>query len=221
MKAIIVFLLIIIFHQYVIDTCYEYFNTTRITSNIDGRTYKVLSIYGDENRAADIIAELNKFAFDVIRSLKKYNDANIDKIYDFGIKEEYLKGKDMYNILIHRFNPNAVSENEPENANTTSYTTNKGEIISLCLREKQSGKNKFHSIDVLKFVFLHELAHIVTPEYQHTDVFWNNFRFLLDFTEKENLYVSKDYAKQNELYCGINIKYNPIYDNNRTVSFFR
>jgi hypothetical protein len=85
-------------------------------------------------------------------------------------------------------------------------------MISLCLREKYSGKNVLHSLDILLFVMLHEIGHVITPEYNHTRRFWTNFKFLLEFCDVNDIYYSPDFDSNNVKYCSIDITYNPRYD---------
>lgn len=182
----------------------------------DGNYYKVVIDYEDQVQAAALIAEINTFTVQLIKKLKQTYRQR-----DFMPKTaEEIKGFEVASILSKKYRSESLSENKPKSAYDTSYTQNKGEIISLCLREKQSGKNKFHSIEILKFVMLHELAHIVTPELNHSPLFWNNFRFLLEFCKRHGLYDAPNFTKKNEVYCGLNIEYNPMYDNLNTKSYF-
>jgi hypothetical protein len=194
----------------------EFFKSEQIIAS-DGNPYSVVSSYGDKKRAADMIAEINQFVVELIKRLKKYELSPPDDAR----KAEYEKGREVYALLKRRFNPATVSENEPDSPAETSYTKNKGESISLCLREKESGQNKFHNVNVLKFVMVHELAHIITPEYEHSQNFWSNFRFLLEFCRAEGIYTSPDYASDVVRYCGMDIKYNPLYDTRRATTYFK
>jgi hypothetical protein len=196
------------------EKCYSFFNTNIVKSGIDGNSYSVISSYEDQEKAADLIAQINLFTIKLIKKLKEtYLTISPNNA-------EQIKGFEVASVLDIRYTPLALSENKPTSDKDTSFTQNKGELISLCLREKQSGKNQFHSLDVLKFVMIHELAHIVTPELNHSTLFWNNFRFLLEFSKKNNLYTSPNYGDYNELYCGMTIKYNPMYDKILTQSYF-
>ena len=82
----------------------------------------------------------------------------------------------------------------------------------MCLREKLSGEYKFHDIDTLQFVFIYEFVHIVTIEMNHVVSFWINFKFLLEFCNKYDLYKTKNYNIENVNYCGMEITYSPIQD---------
>jgi hypothetical protein len=214
MSIIVLILIILIFYDIVKEKCYSFFNTNLVKSNVDGNSYPVISDYDDQQQAANLIAEINLFTVLVITQLKT------TYLTISPITPEQIKGFEVASILQNRYNPASLSENKPTSDKDTSFTQNKGEMISLCLREKQSGLNKFHSSDVIKFVMLHELSHIITPEITHSDLFWTNFRFLLEFCKKKGLYSAPDYGINNSVYCGMTIKYNPEYDNIRTVSYF-
>jgi predicted metal-dependent hydrolase len=192
----------------------EFFTTSHIKSTIDSKEYLVVNIYQDKEKAADLIAQINIFTVKLITTLKEKYLTTENKN-----NTEYIKGREIATILLDRFKSESLRENEPETPDKTSFTTNKGEVISLCLREKVTGKNAFHDISILQFVLLHELGHIITPELNHSALFWTNFKFLLEFSNKYNLYKAPDYEKDNVNYCGLNVSYNPIKDASLT-SFF-
>lgn len=213
MKILITLIIILLIFN-VKEKCYSFFNTNLVKSNVDGNSYSVISSYEDQQKAADNIANINLFTIEVISKLKK------QYLTSLPITPEQIKGFEVASILQTKYSPTSLSENKPTSDKDTSFTQNKGELIALCLREKQSGLNKFHSLDVIKFVMLHELAHVVTPETTHSNLFWTNFRFLLEFCKKNKLYSAPDYGTNNEVYCGMTIRYNPEYDNLRTISYF-
>jgi len=196
---------------------HDYFTTIRVKSDSDFNEYPVVSLYNDTQKAANIMGDVNLFTVDLIKKMqaKYFNNAtkNIETI-------EYLKGREITAVLIARFASNSLKENEPVSPDATSYTINKGDVIGICLREKQTGQNNFHDIDDIKFVLLHELAHVVTPEYSHTPLFWTNFRFLLEFCKSHGLYHTPNYAARNIQYCGTTITYNPMDDDN-LISYFQ
>lgn len=216
-NILIIIIVILVFYQLFGQKCYEFFTLTRIKSNVDNNSYQVVAKYSDTETASNLIADMNIFT---IRLIKKLKETYIDTSdSNFMNTKEFKKGYEITNILLKKFNSNAFQENEPDSPETTSYTTNKGEIISMCLREKQSGENKFHDITVLQFVLLHELAHVVTKEMDHILNFWVNFRFLLEFCHKHYLYKSKDYHNETINYCGMTISYNPMGDKSLTSYF--
>jgi hypothetical protein len=72
---------------------------------------------------------------------------------------------------------------EASDGRVPAYTENK-RSISVCLR---SG-----STDALFFVVLHELAHVASTSYGHTDEFWQHFRLLVDAARSVGVYVVHD-----------------------------
>ena len=90
---------------------------------------------------------------------------------------------------------------------STSYSINKGEQLVFCIRDKLN--NSIHDINTLMFVAIHELAHIVTNELQHTDKFWNNMKKLLHRAEDLGLYTYVDYNTNPVEYCGMTIDSGP------------
>lgn len=86
---------------------------------------------------------------------------------------------------------------------STSYSINKGEQLVFCIRDKLN--NSIHDINTLMFVAIHELAHIVTNELQHTKKFWNNMKKLLHRAEDIGVYRYVDYSTNPVEYCGMMI----------------
>jgi hypothetical protein len=101
--------------------------------------------------------------------------------------------------LKNRYNTDSIRETHPLETEDTSYTLNKGQIISVCLR-KDDGT--FHDIELLMYVFIHELAHIAENDDQHTDNFWNTYIFMLDRAYKIGIYTPIDYSLNPVEYCG-------------------
>lgn len=114
--------------------------------------------------------------------------------------------------LLKRYNvKKGLFEVDPFNKkNYTSYTLNKN-LIGMCMREKTEQK-KIHDIEILKFVFLHEIAHICTESFDHTPDFWNNFRWLLGIVYKNNLMKITDYGMHPVSYCSMMIDNNPYFN---------
>ena len=116
-------------------------------------------------------------------------------------------------VLLHKnFNPKKIKEILPT-SEYTAYSENKGEQIALCLSNK-SKKDSDNLIDknTLMFVALHELSHLATKTIGHDDIFWENFKFLLQESEKINIYKPINYKNNSTNYCGMEITDNPYYD---------
>ena len=154
-----------------------------MTSKIDGKNYLVRKL-PDSQEAADRLARLNKNLLALVRHmLSKYGD-NQDVVR-----------------LSQKFNPDAVSEGGMENG-YTSYSINKGERIVMCIRQTDGA---FVDENVVFYVAVHELAHIMTTDVGHTPTFWANFRFLLREAIAIGLYNKVDYQSSPSDYCGIKI----------------
>lgn len=102
-----------------------------------------------------------------------------------------------------------IQESEFEHG-TSSYTINKGEILSFCLRNK-SDNNQFHDNNTLWFVICHELAHVMSVTEGHNQEFIKNFKFLLRESKNFGIYEPVDYRDNNIKYCGVLVTNNPYF----------
>jgi len=80
----------------------------------------------------------------------------------------------------------------------------------LCLRRKDNGE--LHDENTIMYVILHELAHMVNTEWGHEKDFWDKFQFLLNEAVSIGIYTPIDYSKKPVKYCGLDIKYSPLYN---------
>jgi hypothetical protein len=194
----------------------------------DGRDYYVLANKPNKEEAAKLIAQINDFIINFIIQLKrkylytgacfderpfKPNDeftpfsescARDDPLHDFKVRAVYL--------LVKRYRPNYLEENQPTSDKDTSWEEGKGERIALCLREQSSGQYKFIDPELIKFVAIHELTHIAANTLAHPYYFWKVFKFLL---LEANMLMGFDLVnyKENPInYCGMIVTYSPIYD---------
>jgi hypothetical protein len=74
--------------------------------------------------------------------------------------------------------------------------------VHVCLRGEDA--------NAAMFVLLHELAHVATTDYGHSDAFWGNMRFLLELAERLGLYQYQDYAAAATTYCGHPLGASPL-----------
>lgn len=160
-----------------------YGEVTYVRSSVDGREYLVRAL-PDKQRAADMIANVNKRLTSLVHHMvAKYpDDADVTRLYD-------------------NYNPEAVSEGGQE-AGYTSYSINKGERIVLCVRQPD---NTIVGINVLMYVAIHELGHLMSASVGHNDEFWGNFKKLLQESIDIGIYEKVDYASNPHSYCGIHI----------------
>jgi transcriptional antiterminator len=171
-------------------------------NEIDGRCYEVIERFVDADKASEYLAKINKFNIALMRHLrKKY-------IFD-GQGTPYRRR--LITLLLDNYNVDALVENNPSNNVNTSYVEDKGKIFAICLREKESGTNQLHDFSLLKYVILHELAHLSTELYGHPERFWLNFKILIEEAKAAGLYDPVDYEKYPVNYCYLDITYNPYF----------
>lgn len=171
------------------------FPTTNVVSNVDGKTYKVRDM-PDKQKAADLMATLRIRLAKLCNALeKKYPD----------------KPQVKQMVQNFRADPARFIEATPESEHTSS-TVNKGEIINMCLRQRDGPDESLVDENVMMFVALHEFAHVCTDSVGHDSTFWNNFGWLLKEAEAMNLYKYTDFAAHPVSYCGVYITDSPRYD---------
>jgi len=148
-------------------------------------------VYNDENKIES--AKLLSILVDRMYKLRNYLINNKKKYEEY---EEYI------NLLEKNLNTErtTIYENIPD-SNLTSYTINKGEELGFCLKSKITGK--FHDINLLMYVAIHEMAHIACPEIGHDELFKKIFMFLTIEAINMGLYKKTDYESNNIEYCGM------------------
>ena len=112
--------------------------------------------------------------------------------------------------LTKKFKANSITESLPE-SEYTSYSLNKGEKISMCIRYKKGpNKDKFINENTIVFVAIHELAHVMTKSIGHKDDFWQNMRIILCVAQEKGIYNRENYSDNNKEYCGTKITSTPL-----------
>ncbi len=202
---LIILVLIIIYFIYCVINNQEQF----INYNTGKKSYLVLEKRPDYENAASILNIIDTNILVLISHFnKKYS--YIHK-YDNNPKNQLLFN--IKNKLNNSYKSNSLKENFPTKIGTdVSFNVNKGENISLCLRNYNE-PHKFHNINDISFVALHELAHSCNQSYGHDLSFWKIFRIILENAIEINIYENNNYKEGNVDYCSMNITYNPIFDN--------
>ena len=182
----VILLLIFVWTTYIRKNVY----LTKVKSNT-GNSYMVRKL-PDKQGAADKLGGITS-------SLKKLCDhceasGSADK-------------KKAVKRLTEKFKPNRIIEHMPGNQ-YVAHSVDKGEELSLCIRAK--GTDKFMDDQIILFVAIHELAHIMTVSTGHTDEFWDNMRYLLEQASSIGIYTAVDYAKSPTKYCGMTISSTPL-----------
>jgi hypothetical protein len=151
----------------------------------------------DKQRAADMLAELRL----------RMNKLKIHL-------ESKFPDKPQVKMLMKNFKaePSRILESTPD-AEHTSYSVNKGETVHFCLRQRGDTQDeKLVDSDVMTFVAIHEMAHMITESIGHEPEFWNNFGWLLREAETIGIYTHHDFREHPVSYCGMKITDQPVYD---------
>lgn len=168
-----------------------------------------------ESQNANILESVHQFAEEFIRTMYRVfmfqGYAGLSSArYPTGLSTEQQKkwaekGRTLIRRLVQKFKN---SPSRYEEATETS-TLDKGKLIRFCVRNPKTGQT--YDSDTLKFVFMHELAHIVTLDIGHdSPTFWSNFKFLLIFAATMGMYTPVPYD-HNSVYCGVAINSNPYF----------
>jgi len=179
------------------------YSTVSVRSSVDGNTYQVRDM-PDKQEAADLLARVRQ------RMQKLYN-------YLIATYPEKLQVKQLRQNF--KPDPSRISESTPD-AEHTSYSVNKGESVHLCLRQRQGNNESLVKENVMTFVALHEMAHMITTTIGHGPDFWNNFGWLLKISEEQGIYTYEDFSAHPVSYCGVKITDSPKYDSKKDASSF-
>ena len=171
---------------------YENFTNevTLVKSRIDGTEYLVRNV-PDKQDAADLLCRLKGKCIELVSHMKKHHG---DKVC---VKR-----------LIKNYHPDNISEGAKNNK-YTSYSVNKGEKIVFCLRSRDK-EEKLTDLNILLFVAIHELGHVMSKSIGHTEEFWTNFKFLLEEAIAIGVYKHHNFKRHPVKYCGTDITDSPV-----------
>jgi hypothetical protein len=169
----------------------------QVKSKVDGLNYNVRDL-PDKQKAADLLASVRMKLQTLIDTLRQRYPGKVQVIQ---LNEKF------------EADPRRFYEATPD-AEHVSYSVNKGDSIHLCLRQKDDDKEQLVNENVMVFVALHEMAHVITPATakSHGPEFWNNFGWLLREAEAINIYKYQDFKAHPVTYCGERITDQPEYD---------
>jgi hypothetical protein len=186
---IFIIILIIFSSIYLIySNSYQNDGLVKIKSSVDNSYYLVRNL-PDKNQAANTLANIKINIYKLVNYLQKNQQL-------FPENMKYIKD------LVSRTKDIVIMETGADEK-YTSYTVNKGERIVFCLRAKVI--NSIHDMNTLMYVVIHELGHIGCPEFGHTPLFKEIFKFLLIQSSKIGIYTPIDYRKNPQNYCGMEI----------------
>ena len=235
-EVVIIIILCIVIYKYFEKSTYD---VVFVKSSINGKEYLVRNL-PDKQEAADLLGKLavkleklvsimqeqgsdgifNGFLksglVDEAKKDKSSDQSNQGLSNNVAVRNSTentaldmkLKLKDDISRLVANFNPEAFSETTPD-AKYTSYSVNKGEKIVFCLRDKKEGELLVKE-NIMTFVAIHELAHLMTKSVGHEPEFWANFKLLLQVAIANGLYKNIDFNNTPKDYCGVKITDTPI-----------
>jgi hypothetical protein len=178
-EAFIVFVMVLIIVMYV----RQHYGEVELFKASDGRRYVVRKL-PDRQRAAELLVRINGRLQRLVQHMvaRFPGDRDVERLHT-------------------NYNPEALSEGGTE-VGYTSYSVNKGEKIVMCLRQPD---NTLVDDNVLMYVAVHELGHLMTNEIGHTPTFWSNFKRLANEAVAIGVYTRVDFGARPEPYCGISI----------------
>lgn len=193
---------------YYIDDIIFFRHVSYMNITVKNKTYNVLQDKENYENAAELLYKIDNNIILLINYItKKYQnkDSNMSE-------KKYKIIKNIISKLQKNYKSHSLKENFPSKAGKdVSFNINKGDHISLCLRDFKNSKS-FHEFNDIMFVAIHELAHSCSKSYGHDDEFWYNFKFLLENAIEIGIYKNIDYNKYPVNYCSMQITYNPIFD---------
>ena len=208
MNIFVSVILIVIIYIYLESNSYD---VVYVKSNVDNKEYLVRNLK-DKQNAADLLARIRGKLVKLVRYLKsndiKYLSESLPESLKKNIEKSTLNLKADIDRLETNFHEDNLSESTPDHK-YTSYSVNKGEKIVFCMRKKNQ-KETLESENIMMFVALHELSHVMTKSVGHTPEFWDNFRFLLKIAIKLKLYKNVDFNSDPQEYCGTKITDTPL-----------
>ena len=176
---------------------------------INYQNYQILKKFNHKDKASSLLSNIDQNINEIINAFNtKYSN-----ISDLNVCNDQKKLLDTVKRKLNKtYKSNSLQENFPTVVGKdVSYNINKGEVISICLRN-YNNPDEFHEFNDLLFVTIHEIAHSCNESYGHDRKFWKIFRILLEVAIENNLYKNINYQRESTNYCSMKITYNPIFD---------
>jgi hypothetical protein len=178
---------------------YIYDGTETLISTIDNKEYKVRR-GPDAQLRADILAVLSmkfKIITDNLKNDQRYsNDTAVQR-------------------LIRNYNQGITLKEIGNMENDAAYVINK-KNMSFCLQKTKNGLT-LEDLNLITYVGIHELSHVMSEEIGHGSEFIKNFEFLLDYSKTINyydpllkrqipLYIPLNKLDTKDSYCGVSLE---------------
>ena len=192
-SIIIVFIVIVVFFTLlvlIIMESNELFLEYR-QSKLNNKKYGIQEQYNESDEAVELLAKLHNYMTQLVSDLnnKIPNDERVQR-------------------LVKGFKKTKIEEAPDDDG--SSFTINKGEMMGICLREKNESR-PFHDYNTLLFVVIHEMAHVASVSEGHNSEFITNFRWLLREAKQFGYYDPVNYQNSPMTYCGVKVTNNPYF----------
>jgi hypothetical protein len=187
---------------------YAFDGTSPFTSDIFKKQFNVR---GSANEIKQIKANLLGDLYDrletLINTLK--SDQNIPPTFRVAV-----------NRLIANWNRGITMKETGNMESDAAYVINKQHmsicLVNFCDTTKCKNINSIENLNLLAYVGIHEIAHVMSEEVGHSSEFRTNFRYLLDYAKNINYYdpilkrTIKLYIDLTELptpdnFCGVSV----------------
>lgn len=176
---------------------YIYDGTEYIQSDINKQSYKVRSTHGKEEKA-DLLAVMNIKLDTLVKSLAA---------------SEYSSNESVQR-LVSNWNKGVTIKEIGKMESDAAYVINK-QYMSFCLPENTA--KSLDNVNLMTYVGIHELSHVMSNETGHGNEFIKNFQFLLDYSKnlfyfdpllKTNMpiYIQLNKLNTADNYCGVSLQ---------------
>ena len=201
---IIIFIAVILFLYFLYKLVFD--GTSYFSSNIFNKQFEVR---GNTSEIRQIKSNLLGDVYDRLETLVNILRNDQTLISDVPVQR-----------LISNWNKGIILKETGNMESDAAYVINK-KYMSICLvnfcdTTKCSNINSLENLNLLAYVGIHELAHIMSEEIGHSTEFRTNFRFLLEYSKNINYYDEilkrniKLYIDLNQLptpdnFCGVSV----------------
>jgi hypothetical protein len=182
-----------IFIAMVIILIYIYLFPNNNLKYIEASNGEHFTVYSDtpenEKNKANLLAK-------IVENMYKLKNHLIENVKSFPEYTEYIKQLD------ENFNGSRTQILETDyDSDLTSFSVNKGEEVSFCLKSKKT--RKIHDINLMMYVAIHEMSHFACPEIGHGELFKKIFKKFIEESIIINIYTKVDYSDNPVEYCGM------------------
>jgi len=183
----------LIFYKFIYD------GTEKVRSTIDNRVYKVRRGH-DKLLRANILAVINgKFGI-IVNNL---------------INDQQYNQNEAVQRLVRNWESGVTIKEIGNMENDAAYVVNK-KNMSFCL-QKRKDQLVLEDLNLITYVAIHELSHIMSVETGHGSEFIENFEFLLNYAKKLvyfdpllkrqlPVYIQLNQLNTSDSYCGVSLE---------------